>query len=68
MHGNSRTAYSYKPDTSIGNDHRMSEFLSGFIFANQRQEILVADDPAPSEFLQPAQDGYAELRGFGEYL
>lgn len=30
--------------------------------------MLVADDPAPAELLQPASNGYAELRGSGEYL
>ena len=68
MHGNSRTAYSHKPNTSIGNDHRMSKFLSGFIFANRRQKILVADDSASSELLQPKAYGDAELRGSCEYL
>lgn len=61
MHGNSRTAYSHKPNTSIGNDHRVLKFLPGFIFTNQRQKILVADDSAPSIQLQSASNGYDVL-------
>lgn len=32
------------------------------------KKILVADDPASSELLQPETDGYAQLRGSGQYL